>query len=417
MVQMPYECHVNNMSEFFVYESAVADFYMDYEVTMEASASDYIAAVRQQSKLLDYILKVIETLINTVSTWIGKFTSFIRSQINKIRSSTIKSNRIITAEIKYWENRRNQLDKRLRQGTVLSEEERVKIRSEIEDIGMRIDKLKEQFKANNKGVLVTAKHWELLNEGTIQTDSAMNTVTTSYNTFKGYLDEYDDLVRGFNRVAYNANSDMAYKKGERDPGVFGYIGATAAVGAAQAAQQTLGKYQYKGRRDVAPDDDNRVAFNARIDEIKEDLFSNDGSSHMLYMRAVDSAKENIRGIHEELANEHPSFIGGKYISDSFINTLQKTVNDADAMVKKVKNSLNYYKEVVKARKLYLSRADATNGVEYEPPRGLDRLTFVKAPEYIAKVIQIHSQYFTYFSEVYNLKADLSLTVTSLQEKR
>ena len=102
MVQMPYECHVNNMSEFFVYESAVADFYMDYEVAMEASASDYIAAVRQQSKLLDYILKVIETLINTVSTWIGKFTSFIRSQINKIRSSTIKSNRIITAEIKYW---------------------------------------------------------------------------------------------------------------------------------------------------------------------------------------------------------------------------------------------------------------------------------------------------------------------------
>lgn len=417
MVSMPYECHVNNMSEFYVYESAIADFYMEYEVATEGSVADYLTSARQQNRLLDFILKAIETLLSTVSTWISKFTTFIRAQINKIKSGALKSNRIITVEIRYWENRRSQLEKRLNQGTVLNESERVKIRSEIEEIGMRIDKLKEQFKANNKGVLITAKHWELLNDGMVETDNAMSTVTMSYNTFKGYLDEYDDLIRGFNRIAYNANSDLSYKKGERDAGFIGNISANAGAAAARGAQQTLGKYQYKGRKDVPEDDDNRIAFNSRLDEIRSDLFVDDGKSHISYMRSLGTAKSDLKDIHAELGNEQPSFIGGKYISDSFINNLQRAVNDADAMAKNVKNSLTYYKEIVKSRKLYLSRADATNGIAYEPPKGLDRFTFAKAPEYIAKLIQIHSMFFSYFSEVYNVKADLSLTVTSLQEKR
>lgn len=407
---IPYGCHLENMSEYFVVESLLVDIHLELDSVMESS----ITTQKTRIKVLDMLLRVVDGLITTITNWLSKFTAFIRRQINNIKSYSMKSNRVVAAEIKYWENRKNDLKKKVGDSTG---PEYSKIREEISEIEIRIEKLRYQFSQNNKGVLVTETHWHCINEGMINIDRATDITKSSYRNFRKILDDYDDLIRGFNRTAYNANMDTSYKRGENDKsGVFGYIGAQAAIGATQASKQALGNFTYKGRRDVAEDDDTRVAFNSMMDEIQRDMFTDGGSRHDSYKRSIDLVKMRLEEIKQDTSSTTPSFISGKYIPDSFITNLQTTVNDADTTVKKVKTALTYYKEIIKSRKLYLSKADTPDDMQYEGPKGMEHFTFAKAPEYLIKVVQMFSGYVNYFTEIYNYKADLSLTITTMQEK-
>lgn len=407
---MPYGCHLENMSEYFVVESLLGDIHLELNSAMEA----YVTTPKTRIKVLDMLSKMIDALITTVTNWFSKFAAFIRMQINNIKSYSMKSNRVVAAEIKYWENRKTDLKKKVKNSTG---PEFSKIREEISEIEIRIEKLRYQFSQNNKGVLVTEVHWRCINEGIANIDRAADIAKSSYRNFKNVLDDYDDLIRGFNRTAYNANMDTSYKRGENDKsGVFGYIGAQAAIGATQASKQALGNFTYKGHRDVSEDDDTRIEFNGIIDELQSDMFTSGGSRYDSYKRAIDLVKLELEEIRQDISSTTPSFINGKYVSDSFITNLQTTVNDADTTVKKVKTALTYYKEIIKSRKLYLSKLDTPDGMQYEGPKGLERLSFAKAPEYLIKIIQMFSGYINYFTEIYNYKADLSLTITTIQEK-
>lgn len=404
---MPLNCQVECMSEYFIVESLLDDMQMEY--ALESAGGTGMGA-----KIIDTIIKIINSLIELITNWFANFKRFIMAQVNKLKTGAMKSNRYIMAEINFQEKRKRDLSKKIK---TASKADAARIQDEIDRIQMRIDELREQFDANNKGVLITNDHYNRLTSAMRSCGEAENILKKSYNDeMVRYMEAYDDLIQGFNRLAYNANTDIAYKAMSSNPTMAQKLGSEMGTAAILSTKSTVGRYTRRGKDDVPETDEDRIDFNLRMDEIKADMFSPDGAKRQLYDRFTMSAKEDIAIIEKSL-DEIPEVKSGKYIPDSYIATLQKTVNEADKFTRSIKDKLNYYKEVMKARKLYLTKNNIPeNMTDYETPGIPKRLIAAQAPDYMMKLLTNLSNYITLTTKVYNLESELCMTVMRRRDR-
>ena len=104
---MPLNCQVECMSEYFIVESLLDDMQMEY--ALESAGGTGMGV-----KIIDTIIKIINSLIELITNWFANFKRFIMAQVNKLKTGAMKSNRYIMAEINFQEKRKRDLSKKVK---------------------------------------------------------------------------------------------------------------------------------------------------------------------------------------------------------------------------------------------------------------------------------------------------------------